>query len=88
MGIQNSYITQIIFGGVNVVCTFPGLWFIERFGRRNPLIYGGLWQSAWLIVFASVGGQLNASDHGTGVALIVSACMFIAGYFIRQLFNF
>jgi len=83
VGIQNSYVTQIILGGVNVVCTFPGLWFIERFGRRNPLIYGGLWQSAWLIVFASVGGQLNTTAHGTGVALIVSACMFIAGYFFH-----
>jgi SP family sugar:H+ symporter-like MFS transporter len=81
VGIQNSYVTQIILGGVNVVCTFPGLWFIERYGRRNPLIYGGLWQCAWLIVFASVGGQLNITDHSTGVVLIVSACMFIAGYF-------
>ena len=80
VGIQNSYVTQIILGGVNVVCTFPGLWFIERFGRRKPLIFGGLWQCAWLIVFASVGGQLDTTAHGTGVALIVSACMFIAGY--------
>src|SRR5271170_1166912 len=32
VGISNSYVTQIILGGVNVVCTFPGLYFVERFG--------------------------------------------------------
>lgn len=25
VGISNSYVTQIILGAVNVVCTFPGL---------------------------------------------------------------
>lgn len=80
VGITNSYVTQIILGGVNVFCTLPGLYFIERFGRRNPLIFGGLWQCAWLIVFAAVGSQLNPSDKGVGDVLIISACMFIAGY--------
>lgn len=26
-----------------------------QFGRRKPLIIGGLWQSAWLFVFAAAG---------------------------------
>lgn len=29
---------------VNVVCTVPGLWWLERVGRRTPLFYGALWQ--------------------------------------------
>jgi SP family sugar:H+ symporter-like MFS transporter len=80
VGISNSYVTQIILGGVNVICTFPGLWFIERFGRRKPLLLGGLWQCAWLIVFAAVGSQLDPNTRGVGAVLITSACMFIAGY--------
>jgi hypothetical protein len=28
---------------------------ILQFGRRKPLIIGGLWQSAWLFVFAAAG---------------------------------
>jgi SP family sugar:H+ symporter-like MFS transporter len=28
---------------------------MERFGRRWPLIIGGLWQAAWLFAYASVG---------------------------------
>ena len=42
-GINNSYVTQIILGAVNVACTFPGLYFVERFGRRICMILGGAW---------------------------------------------
>ncbi|KAL7272641.1 hexose transporter hxt5 [Rhizina undulata] len=80
VGISNSYVTQIILGLVNVAFTFPGLWFIERFGRRRPLIYGGLWQMAWLLVFGSVGSQTNAASKASGGVMILSACMFIAGF--------
>jgi len=80
VGLTNPFVTQIILGGVNVVSTFPGLWFIERYGRRKPLIIGGLWQCAWLIVFASVGSQGNPDSSTTGSILILSACMFIFGF--------
>lgn len=80
VGISNSFVTQIILGVVNSVCTFPGLWFIERFGRRKPLIYGGLWQCAWLLVFGAVGSERDPNDRAIGAVLIVSACMFIAGF--------
>lgn len=80
VGITNPYVTQIILGVVNSVCTLPGLWFIERFGRRKPLIYGGLWQCAWLLVFGAVGSERDPNDKTVGSILILSACMFIAGY--------
>ena len=37
VGISNSYVTQIILGAVNVVRTFPGLWFVEKYGRSEVL---------------------------------------------------
>lgn len=72
VGIPDPFVSQIILGAVNFVCTFGGLYVMERvcvpssyigiglnmviqFGRRLPLIYGGLWQSLWLFVFAAVG---------------------------------
>ena len=42
-GLSNSFETQIILGTVNVGMTFPGLWFVDRFGRRKSLIIGGIW---------------------------------------------
>lgn len=61
VGISDSYVTQIILGAVNVVTTFPGLWFLERFGRRKTLFWGALWQSAWLFGFAIAGKYLSLS---------------------------
>ncbi|TGZ78657.1 general substrate transporter [Ascodesmis nigricans] len=80
VGIKNSFVTQIILGAVNVICTFPGLYFIERFGRRKPLIFGGLWQMSWLIVFGAVGSELDPASKDIGIVMIVSACMFIASF--------
>ncbi|KAJ3509979.1 hypothetical protein NLJ89_g4928 [Agrocybe chaxingu] len=81
VGIHDSFVTQIILGAVNFVCTFGGLYVMERFGRRRPLIVGGIWQSAWLFVFAAAGtAQDPTENQGIGKLMIVSACMFILGY--------
>jgi len=54
---------------------------MERLGRRLPLIYGGLWQSLWLFVFAAAGTASDPADNkGTGKLMITSACLFIMGY--------
>ncbi|KAL9126857.1 MAG: hypothetical protein Q9217_004165 [Psora testacea] len=84
-GLTNSYTTQIILGTVNVACTFPGLYFVERFGRRISLILGGAWMCMCFLVFASVGhfalDQTNPQNTPkAGTAMIVFACLFIAAF--------
>lgn len=83
VGINNSFVTQIILGAVNVVTTFPGLWFVEKFGRRKPLIIGAAWMCMCFLVFASIGQfkLVNAdgtNNQGAGYVMIVFACLFIA----------
>ncbi|KAG6889278.1 hypothetical protein C0992_005754 [Termitomyces sp. T32_za158] len=81
VGIQDSFVTQIILGAVNFGCTFGGLYVMQRFGRRLPLIIGGIWQSCWLFVFAAAGtAKIPQDNPGIGKFMIVSACMFIFGY--------
>ncbi|KAI0764259.1 general substrate transporter [Trametes elegans] len=81
VGIEDSFVTQIILGAVNFGCTFLGMYVMERFGRRNPLIIGGIWQSIWLFVFAAAGTAKDPkTDEGIGKLMIVSACLFILGY--------
>lgn len=81
VGLSDPFVTQIILGAVNFVCTFGGMYVMERFGRRMPLICGGVWQSAWLFVFASAGTAVDPVTHaGIGKLMIVAACMFILGY--------
>jgi SP family sugar:H+ symporter-like MFS transporter len=61
--------------------TIPGLWMIERFGRRTPLVFGGLWQAAWLLIFAIIGIVRPPTEHtDSGIVMIVCACMFIASF--------
>lgn len=85
MGIENSFITQIILGAVNVVTTFPGLYMVEKFGRRKCLTVGALWMSACFWVFASLGQFALQNEDGStnqtiGYVMIVLAALFIAAF--------
>ena len=44
-GVKDSFITSVVCGAVNVVCTLPGLWAIDRVGRRPLLIWGAVWMA-------------------------------------------
>ncbi|GAB1729434.1 hypothetical protein NU195Hw_g4384t1 [Hortaea werneckii] len=83
VGLNDSYITAMILGGVNFGMTFPGLWVVETFGRRRALITGALWMFVCFLIFASVGHfQLHRgiNEEQAGTVMIVFACLFIAGY--------
>lgn len=80
VGLSDSFKSQLIFGGINFGCTFLGIYIMERFGRRWPLIIGGLWQSAWLFAYASVGVTHDSQAKGPGTFLICATAFFILGY--------
>lgn len=84
-GISNSYVTQMILGGVNFGTTFLGLYLIEHYGRRRSLIAGALWMFVCFMIFASVGHFSLDHDqpqntHTAGVVMVVFACLFILGF--------
>jgi len=81
VGISDSFVTQIILGAVNFFSTFGGLYVMEKYGRRFPLIIGGVWQSVWLFVFAAAGTAKDPTTNpAIGKLMIVAACMFIFGF--------
>ncbi|CBX90368.1 hypothetical protein IAQ61_001866 [Plenodomus lingam] len=80
-GIDDPIQTQLILGAVNVAMTIPGLYIIERVGRRVPLVAGGLWQAVWLLIFAIIGIVRPPTEYASsGTVMIVCACMFIASF--------
>ena len=80
-GIDDPIQVQLILGAVNVVMTVPGLWLIERVGRRVPLVVGGLWQAVWLLIFAVIGMVRPPTEYtSSGIVMIVCACMYIASF--------
>ncbi|EXJ86054.1 MFS transporter, SP family, sugar:H+ symporter [Capronia coronata CBS 617.96] len=85
VGLSNSYVTQIILGAVNVGCTFPGLYFVEKFGRRKCLMAGAAWMFMCFLIFASLGQFALQNADGTnnqtiGYVLIIFSCLFIAAF--------
>jgi SP family sugar:H+ symporter-like MFS transporter len=85
VGIKNPYVTSMILGGVNFGMTFPGLYIVEKYGRRPSLIWGALWMFMCFIVFASLGhfalpNPDGTSNQGIGYVMIVFACLFISGF--------
>lgn len=87
VGIDNSYVTAMILGGVNVGSTFLGLYFVEHFGRRKCLYFGALWMFVCFMIFASIGHfQFQSAEVGSsqaktsGTIMIVFACLFIVAF--------
>ncbi len=84
-GINNSYITQVILGAVNLACTFFGLWLVSQVSRRKCLIGGALWMFVCFMVFASLGKFKltradGINDPTVGKVMIVFSCLFIAAF--------
>ncbi|EPQ53105.1 hypothetical protein GLOTRDRAFT_79159 [Gloeophyllum trabeum ATCC 11539] len=84
-GLQNSFVTSIILGTVNVAATFPGLWIIEHCGRRKSLMAGAAWMCVCLFIYAFVGHYKLPNPDGTknataGNVMIVFTCLFIVGF--------
>ena len=84
-GLDDSFQTAMILGGINFAMTIPGTFVVERFGRRRALITGGLWMFVCFLIFASVGhfalDQVTPQNTPeAGSAMIAFACLFIAGY--------
>jgi len=85
VGLDDPFITQIILGAVNVVTTFPGLYMVEKFGRRKCLSIGAAWMFMCYMVFASLGyfaleNPDGSNDRTIGMVMIVFACLFIAAF--------
>jgi SP family sugar:H+ symporter-like MFS transporter len=84
-GLRDPYVTQIILGTVNVVCTFGGLYVVAKCGRRKALIVGALWAFVCFMVYAFVGyfelpPFAKHTNSSAGSVLIVFTCLFIVSF--------
>jgi SP family sugar:H+ symporter-like MFS transporter len=82
VGLDDSYVTQIILGSVNVLCTFGGLYVAQKCSRRWALIIGALFAVVCFLVYALVGELVleKSGSSAAGNVLIVFTCLFIASF--------
>ncbi|EPS31442.1 Major facilitator-type transporter ecdD [Penicillium oxalicum] len=74
-GIQNSFIITLITNIINVVSTFPGLYMVEKWGRRPLLLFGAVGMCVCQLIVAIV-GTATSSDVSNKV-LIAFVCVYI-----------
>ncbi|KAF5375856.1 hypothetical protein D9615_008196 [Tricholomella constricta] len=78
VGIEDSFVTQIILGAVNFVCTFGG--FSDAGIRSSGAAYGRVAGSLSLPPLARQKSLSKIQILESLAVMIVSACMFILGY--------
>lgn len=77
-GIAHPFTISLITYAVNVAFNVPGMFFIEYFGRRNVLLYGGVIMTISNFIVASVGITINIKI--SVYVVIAFICTFIAGF--------
>ena len=83
----DSFATSMIFGAVNFVSTFVGIYNVERFGRRNCLFYGAIAMFVFFIIYAALGslvlypdGPSGLADQDIGRVMIAVTCLYIFSF--------
>ena len=79
LGSEESLFNSISIGGINLVFTFVGLYFIDKVGRRQLLLIGSV---GYIISLSMIAISFYA-DMGTTV-LVVSIMAFIASHAVGQ----
>ncbi|KAJ5917126.1 hypothetical protein N7466_010680 [Penicillium verhagenii] len=74
-GIQNSFVITLITSIINVLSTFPGLYMVEKWGRRPLLMFGAVGMCISQLIVAIV-GTAATSDVANKV-LIAFVCIYI-----------
>ena len=76
-GFQNPFTIQVITNTVNVVSTLPGLYLVEKLGRRGLLLLGAIGMTVSQFIVAIVGtvaGTTNLPAQRAGIAF---TCFYI-----------
>ncbi|KAI4720891.1 general substrate transporter [Aureobasidium sp. EXF-10727] len=75
-GIKNPFTISLITSCVNVASTFPGLYLVEKWGRRRLLLFGAIGMAVCQLIVAGV-GLMPTSNHAAQSALVAFVCIYI-----------
>lgn len=74
-GIQDPFLIGLTTNLVNVVSTIPGLFLVEKWGRRPILLFGAIGMTCCEFIVAIVG--VTASSEVANKVLIAFVCFYI-----------
>jgi len=76
-GLPSAFILQVITNVVNVISTFPGLYSIDRFGRRPVLLVGALGMGISQYIVAACGIATPLTNQASAAAQFAFICIYI-----------
>jgi SP family sugar:H+ symporter-like MFS transporter len=76
-GIKNPFIISMITSAINTASTFPGLYMVETWGRRNLLLFGAVGMSVCQFIVAITGTVAGVDNLAAQKALIAFVCIYI-----------
>jgi hypothetical protein len=79
-GISNPFVITIATNVVNVGMTVPGMFAIDKLGRRFLMIYGAIAMAIAQLVVAAVGTAIGSSNVAGQKVLVAFACIYIANF--------
>jgi MFS family permease len=75
-GISNAFLVSVITSVVNICSTVPGLYLVEKWGRRKLLMFGAIGMAVSQMIVGSVGTALP-HESSANKALIAFVCIYI-----------
>jgi sugar porter (SP) family MFS transporter len=77
-GISDPFLISVATNVVNVGMTVPGIWLVDRAGRRRLLLIGAAGMLVCEYIIAIVGVSVSASNLAAQKVLIAFTCVYIA----------
>jgi len=77
-GIKDGFLITIATNIVNVFMTIPGIWGVERFGRRRLLLIGAAGMCICEFIVAIVGVTVSTNNLAGQHVLVAFVCIYIA----------
>lgn len=75
--LPSPFLLSVITNVVNVVSTFPGLFAIDKFGRRPVLLVGALGMGISQYIVAATGAATPLSNNSAVIAQFAFICIYI-----------
>ncbi|KAG0152412.1 hypothetical protein CROQUDRAFT_649808 [Cronartium quercuum f. sp. fusiforme G11] len=79
-GISNAFTISIITNAVNVSMTIPGIWAVDKTGRRLSLLMGAALMAVCEFIVAILGLTVSTSSSAGQNAMIASVCIYLGAF--------
>jgi SP family sugar:H+ symporter-like MFS transporter len=76
-GFKDPFVISMITSCINVASTFPGLYLVEAWGRRNLLMFGAIGMAVCQFIVAITGTVVGSDNQSAQSSMVAFVCIYI-----------